>query len=260
MKTQAVKKEYPSDLNGLQRQLGHTFARPELLEHALTHSSHANEIAEDSAPGDRRTDNEQLEFLGDSVLGFVTSNALVEKFPNYNEGQLSKARAHLVSAKHLVEAAKQLSLGDYLRLGRGEERSGGRNKSALLVDALEALIAALYLDGGLETARRFVLENIVNPALDELRSDPEMALSDQKSALQEWLQATGSPQPSYQVVQAEGPDHKKIFTVELRVSAEPKGGKPARPFTSRAQGSTKKLAEQKAAKEALEFLKQHASK
>src|SRR6266404_2505962 len=173
MKTQAVKTQLPSDLKTLQRLLGHTFARPELLEHALTHSSHANELAEDGAPGDPRMDNEQLEFLGDSVLGFITSNALVERFPDYTEGQLSKARAHLVSAKHLVETAKRMSLGDYLRLGRGEERSGGRNKSALLVDALEALIAALYLDGGLEPARTFVLEKIVNPELEGMRNDPE---------------------------------------------------------------------------------------
>jgi ribonuclease-3 len=262
MKTTALKKQTPSDLNALERVLGHTFARPELLEQALTHSSHANETsdaAEDSIV--RGDDNEQLEFLGDAVLGFVTSRALFESFPNYSEGQLSKARAHLVSAKHLIKVAKDISLGDYLRLGRGEERSGGRHKAALLVDALEAVISAVYLDAGLEAARKLIMEKIVTPEFDALQNDPGMAKSDQKSALQEWLQATGSPQPAYHLVQEEGPDHKKTFTVELRViGQQQQNGKAANTFVSRAQGPTKKKAEQKAAEEALEFLKQQASK
>src|SRR6266404_6793323 len=173
MKTTAQKQQLQSDLNVLERVLGHTFARPELLEQALTHSSHANEAADE--PDKLRDDNEQLEFLGDAILGFVTSRALFENFPHYSEGQLSKARAHLVSAKHLIKVAKELALGDYLRLGRGEERSGGRLKSALLVDALEAVISALYLDAGLEVARKFILEKIVTPEFGALEGDPSMA-------------------------------------------------------------------------------------
>jgi ribonuclease-3 len=259
MKTTAQKQQLQSDLNVLERVLGHTFARPELLEQALTHSSHANEASEE--PDKLSNDNEQLEFLGDAILGFVTSRALFENFPHYSEGQLSKARAHLVSAKHLIKVAKEISLGDYLRLGRGEERSGGRLKSALLVDALEAVISALYLDAGIEVARTFILEKIVTPEFAVLESDPGMAKSDQKSALQERLQATGSPQPAYHLVKEEGPDHKKTFTVEVRVvESQPRNGGSTRSFTTRAQGSTKKIAEQRAAGKALEFLRRDEDK
>jgi ribonuclease-3 len=259
MKRAAQKKHLPSDLSVLERALGYKFSRPELFEQALTHSSHANELESANGTTERRLDNEQLEFLGDSILGFVTSRALFDAFPSYSEGQLSKARAHLVSAKHLVKVARAIALGDFLRLGRGEERSGGRSKSALLVDALEAVISAIYLDGGLEPARRFILKHIVNPEMDFLQNDPGMEQSDQKSALQEFLQATGSPHPAYHLVQEEGPDHKKIFTVELRVNRNI-AGNGSSVFVSRAQGSTKKKAEQKAAEEALDFLKQKSEK
>ena len=137
-----------SDLAALQSALGHTFKRPEMLERALTHSSHAHE--ESKAGGSDASveilDNEQFEFLGDAVLGLVTSQLLFEKFPTFHEGQLSKLKAHLVSAEHLVGVATRIGLGKYLRLGRGEERSGGRSKGTLLSDALEAVIAAMYLD------------------------------------------------------------------------------------------------------------------
>jgi ribonuclease-3 len=258
MKKAAQKKHLPADLSALEPVLGYKFSRPELFEQALTHSSHANELDAANGGKNRRSDNEQLEFLGDSILGFVTSRALFDAFPNYSEGQLSKARAHLVSAKHLVKVAKAIALGDFLRLGRGEERSGGRTKSALLVDALEAVISAIYLDGGLEPACQFILRNIVNPEMASLQNDPGMEQSDQKSALQEFLQATGSPHPAYHLVGEEGPDHKKTFTVELRVNGVPGNG--SKMFVSRAQGSTKKKAEQKAAQEALEFLKEQSEK
>ena len=149
-------KKHSEELSPLEDLLGHRFSDRELLMRALTHSSHAHEVGDESA-SDAISDNEQLEFLGDAVLGFVTSRALFERFPNWNEGRLSKTRAHLVSARHLIKVAKQVGLGNFLRLGRGEERSGGRQKSALLVDALEALIAALYLDGGIDAAREFIL-------------------------------------------------------------------------------------------------------
>ena len=223
--------------------LGYKFTDISLLRRALTHSSHAHELANGIE------DNEQMEFLGDAVLGFVTSFALVERYPSFAEGRLSKLRAHLVSAKHLVERAKDLQLGDWLLLGRGEERSGGREKSALLVDALEATVAAIYLDGGIEPARRFILQALLQPELDRIDRDPEhmFTWADQKSALQELLQALGLPQPEYEVVDEHGPDHNKTFTVELRVRAIQEGSDMVR----HGQGRTKKLAEQKAAQAVL---------
>lgn len=247
-----MKAEEIAALEGL---LGHHFQRRELLEQALTHSSHAHEQESRGQGAAPLRDNEQLEFLGDAVLGFVTGQALFERFPHFHEGQLSKTRAHLVSARHLVEVADDLDLGRFLRLGRGEEKSGGRSKAALLVNALEAVLAALYLDAGLETARDFILRCVVDPELERLAEQATGAfpVTDHKSALQELLQAAGRPQPSYSVVKEEGPEHKKTFTVEVRLQAE---GKPD--FVGRAQGSTKKKAEQLAAQQALEHLQAEA--
>ena len=154
-----------------------------------------------------------MEFLGDAVLGFLVSARLVGAFPDYPEGRLSKLKAHLVSANHLFKTARQLGLGDYLQLGRGEEMSGGRSKRALLVDAVEAVIAALYLDGGVEAARSFVDRFVINDQLEHLvpEGDP---LEDYKSALQEMLQAGGLQPPKYTVVQERGPQHQKTFTVK----------------------------------------------
>jgi ribonuclease-3 len=159
-----------------------------------------------------------------------------------------------VSARHLVGVAEELELGRYLRLGRGEEKSGGRAKQALLVNALEAVLAALYLDAGMDKAREFILARVVGPELERLGEQSETAfpVTDHKSALQEFLQGTGRLQPSYSVVQEQGPEHKKTFTIELRILQESSNGKPL--LTSRAEGSTKKVAEQRAAKEALEQL------
>src|SRR5689334_18579805 len=150
----------------LEESLGHVFASPELLRQALTHSSQAREteasrlFSGERAP-ERAKDNEQLEFLGDAVLGLVATEELFKRFPQFTEGQLSKLRAHLVSRNHLISVAERLDLGRYLRLGRGEEKSGGRSKAALLVDALEAILGAVYLDAGLETARPLILNQIV---------------------------------------------------------------------------------------------------
>jgi len=256
-------------LAALEQTLGHRFARIELLEQALTHSSHAHESF-DGAEEERRRqpsrDNEQLEFLGDSVLAFVTSRSIFERYPRFSEGQLSKTRAHLVSARHLVQIANDLNLGAYLRLGRGEERSGGRLKAALLVNTLEAVVAALYLDGGLEVAGAFILKHIVQPELERMDSDPEQALamSDQKSALQEWLQSVGGPSPVYRVVREDGPDHDKTFTVEVEVRVRPGDGSKAESLgvagqVIRAQGRTKKKAEQNAAQSALNVLRSQKS-
>ncbi len=239
------------EITGLEELLGHRFRQPALLEQALTHSSHAHEQESRGAPATALHDNEQLEFLGDAVLGFVTGQALFERFPHFHEGQLSKTRAHLVSARHLVEVADDLNLGRFLLLGRGEEKSGGRSKAALLVNALEAVLAALYLDAGLEPARDFILRRIIDPELERLAEQATGAfpITDHKSALQELLQAAGRPQPAYTVVKEEGPEHKKTFTVEVSIQGE---GRAA--YVSRAQGSTKKKAEQRAAKQALEYL------
>lgn len=240
----------------LEESLGHRFQRPELLEQALTHSSQAREVEALSAGGaasgrgSSGGDNEMLEFLGDAVLGLVTSEALFHRFPEFQEGHLSKLRAHLVGQRHLLRVAEQLRIGDYMRLGRGEEKSGGRNKASLLVDALEAILAALYLDGGWQVARDFIVRMIVEPELALMKLETSaIPVMDFKSALQEALQARGGPQPVYALVKEEGPEHRKTFTVEVRLP-EPAAGQ----FVGRAQGATKKRAEQEAARQALEHL------
>lgn len=238
----------------LEHNLGYRFLRPELLQQALTHSSQAREL-ESSQPHTplRVGDNEQLEFLGDAVLGLLTTEELFIRFPKFREGELSKLRAHLVSEKHLIEVAKRMELGQYLRLGRGEEKSGGRNKTALLVDALEAVLGAMYVDGGLEPVRRIVLQYIVAPELERIaRTGSSLPLTDYKSALQEKLQAMGRPQPAYVLVKELGPEHNKTFTVEARLLTV--GEESAIEFVGLAQGSTKKNAEQGAARQLLEYL------
>jgi ribonuclease III len=238
--------------SALEEALGHSFCQPGLLERALTHSSYAREL-ESPAGASAVGDNEQLEFLGDSVLGLVTSQELLSRFPHFREGQLSKLRAHLVSEKHLVRVARELDLGQYLRLGRGEEKSGGRHKTAMLADCLEAVLGAMYLDSGLEQVRRVVLRHIVDPELAALaQAGKTMPQTDFKSALQEKLQAAGQPQPSYVLVEERGPDHRKTFTVEARLQPFGNGGKSE--FVGRAEGSTKKNAEQEAARQLLEYL------
>ncbi|HXU20599.1 MAG TPA: ribonuclease III, partial [Verrucomicrobiae bacterium] len=186
-------------------------------------------------------DNEQLEFLGDSVLGFLASEILVRRFPGSPEGRLSKLKASLVSATHLHEVAQKLELGDHLLLGRGEEMSGGRAKKALLANAVEALIAALYLDGGMQAARRFVEASVVG--VPNSGDGGDEATDDFKSALQEMAQALKLPQPRYSTVEERGPEHAKTFTVEVRVG---------RDLVSRAEGVSKKSAGQNAAKQILE--------
>jgi ribonuclease-3 len=239
-----------NQISQLESALEHSFRDPELLSRALTHSSHAHEAA-DGSIGDNHRDNEQLEFLGDSILGLVTSEALYRRFPDRREGELSKMRAHLVSARHLVGVANQIGLGQYLRLGRGEEKSGGRSKTALLVDGLEAVVAALYLDGGLPVAQRFIMDRIIGPELKRIESQGNLELTDYKSALQESVQSLGGPQPTYRVAKETGPDHKKMFTVELQLNLHGLG----RPdFVARGEGPSKKLAEQRAARLALEHL------
>ena len=230
-----------ADLAVLERTLGHTFRDRDLLARALTHKSR---IYEKSADVGVLADNEQLEFLGDAILGFVVSESLVRRFPSFPEGRLSKLKAHLVSAAWLYEVAQELKLGEYLLLGRGEEMSGGREKRALLSDALEALIAALYLDAGLDAVRPLIEEHIIG-ALPMPEDGIESAVTDHKSALQETAQALKLPPPRYAIVAEEGPEHAKMFTVEVRLGKD---------WTSQAQGMSKKAASQKAAQQVLQQL------
>jgi ribonuclease-3 len=229
------------DISRLEAEIGHRFSDRAILVRALTHSSHTHEATGLLAG----SDNEQMEFLGDAVLGFLVSARLVEAYPQYPEGRLSKLKAHLVSAAHLIDGARRLRLGEYLQLGRGEELSGGRAKHALQVDALEAVIAALYLDGGIDAAARFVDRFVIG---DELRpaGPPDDLFADYKSALQELLQAAKLPQPKYLVVKERGPQHHKTFTIEVRVGSD---------FSAQAEGPAKKTAAQEAARLALEHFR-----
>ena len=229
----------PVGMESLEQEIAYHFRDRDLFLRALTHRSR---IYEKNPPGQGQNDNEQLEFLGDSILGFIISEYLTRKFPGHPEGRLSKMKAHLVSANRLYEVAQGLNLGEYLLLGRGEEMSGGREKRALLADAVEALIAAIYLDGGIEEVRRFIEEQVPGAELEE---DGDMAVSDHKSALQETAQALKLPQPKYAILSEDGPEHAKMFTVEVRVGVE---------WVSRAQGNSKKSAGQKAAQQVLQQL------
>jgi ribonuclease III len=229
------------DLGVLERKLRHSFHDRALLERALTHTSH---IYEQPSVGPPAGDNEQLEFLGDAILGFAVSEYLVRCNPGFPEGRLSKLKAHLVSAVRLHEVAQELGLGEFLYLGRGEEMSGGRNKKALLSDAVEALIAALYLDAGLEAARGFIEDRVVG-GVQAAEDGLGAAVVDHKSALQEMAQALKLPPPRYVVVDENGPEHSKTFTVEVRLGKD---------WVSQAQGLSKKSAGQKAAQQVLQQL------
>jgi len=189
-------------------------------------------------------DNEAMEFLGDAVLGFIIADVLFRDFPEFDEGQKSKTKAALVSTATLARLAERLQLGDHLLLGRGEEKTGGRRKQALLADGYEALIAAVYLDGGVEHARAFITREFA-ALLDEVRRDG-VSGQDYKSALQELLQSRDMPLPEYRLVGTLGPDHRKLFEIEVLVKGE---------RLAVATGRSKKEAEQDAARIALEGIK-----
>jgi ribonuclease-3 len=233
----------------------HKFQRPELLTWALTHRSLSYETNPETLP-DPTADNEQLEFIGDAVLGLLAAEALFQRFPGSREGELTRLRASLVSSRHLGTVAARIGIGPLLRLGRGEDASGGRRKPALLANAIEAVIAALYLDGGLEAARTFVEEHIIEPAMPDLHTALRAgdtfsgAIGDHKSALQEHLQAIGAGQPHYVLTDQSGPDHAKRFRVEVRIN-RPSGEFRA---VAESEGSTKKQAQQEAARLAFEIL------
>lgn len=228
----------PQQLAAFEARLGYRFRDRGLLEHALTHRSKA---AEDPSGG--VVDNESLEFLGDAVLGFVVADLLFRDCPDSREGHKSKVKSAVVSTTSLAEAAERLGLGEYMILGRGEEKTGGRRKSALLADTYEALIAAMYLDGGLEPARTFI-DRELGPVLREARA-PGFVGRDYKSRLQERVQSGGGPLPSYRVSATIGPDHRKQFHVQVRVGDE---------VIAEGVGLTKKDAEQEAARAALAAL------
>ena len=222
-------------LSELEQKIGYSFRSRALLDRALTHRSFANEHA-----AEKCLHNEALEFLGDAVLGFIVSAWLLERFPDLSEGKLSKMKAYLVSEASLVELAEDVDLGRYILLNRGEEKTGGRQKRALLADAYEALIGVLYVDGGIGVAERFLRHELRHKVI---AIDPtSMIGTDYKSALQEQLQAMGGCAPDYAVVEVLGPDHRRTFRVELRVAGR---------GVARGQGHTIKIAQQEAARAAL---------
>jgi ribonuclease-3 len=222
----------------LQQAIGYRFRDRGLLEHAMTHTSKANE---DISGGVH--DNESMEFLGDAFLGFVVADMLFREFPEYDEGGKSKMKATLVSTAMLARQAERLRLGDHLLLGRGEEKTGGRRKQALLADGYEALIAAIYLDGGTEPARAFIVREFSGLIEDVRRHG--FGGQDYKSALQELLQSRDLPLPEYRLVATLGPDHRKQFHVEVVVRGD---------ALADAVGPSKKEAEQEAARLAMEKL------
>ncbi len=219
-------------MDGLEKRLGYKFNNINLLKNALTHSSYANEVR------DGFSSNERLEFLGDSVLSIVVSDYIYKHYPNMPEGELTKLRASLVCEKSLCAFSRELELGNYLMLGKGEEKGGGRERDSILADAFEAVLAAIYLDGGMEPARRHVM----NFVLRELQHTDDEVFKDYKTALQEIIQRNPEEAVSYILTGESGPDHDKEFTVEVRLNSNVIG---------RGTGKNKKRAEQMAAKEAL---------
>ena len=217
----------------LQNNLGYHFKNPALLARALTHSSYANERHVNTG------DNERLEFLGDSVLGFITAEYLFANHRDFPEGELTKLRAYAVCEKSLFSYAEEIGLGNYLKLGKGEERTGGRTRPSVLSDAFEAVIAAIYLDGGMDEAKKFVLRFVV-PYVEA-----KPTFKDYKTMLQEVVQKNQGETLEYVLVSETGPDHDKCFTVEVHLNSNVIG---------RGVGGSKKKAEQNAAKEALELM------
>jgi ribonuclease-3 len=267
-------------LDELETALGHAFATRDLLVRALTHRSLANERGANERGANERGanerganerganeqaveigqtllastgDNERLEFLGDAVLGLVVAEALFRAHPEWHEGELTRVRAQLVSRKHMAEVAQTVDLGKHLRLSRGEERGGLRNKATVLSNSMEAVIGAMFVDGGLTAVTGFVLKHVIGEAGEQLAHEllSGEALGNYKSALQEYLQSARAGTPAYRVRGESGPDHRKRFLVEVRLKAV---GEPGQAL-ARGKGSTKKLAEQDAARLALERLK-----
>lgn len=221
----------------LEKRIGYKFRNQGLLVEALTHSSYAQEASRSAR------DNELMEFLGDAVLNLTVTLRLIETFPEYDEGKLSLARSSLVAASYLAGIAGDLDLGAYLLLGLSEEKSGGRKKSGILADATEALLAAIYRDGGFDAARKFVDQVILPSDLSD-RVD-ELFATNYKGTLQEYLQAGRQGPAQYRVVEEQGLEHQKTFTVEVKAGEK---------VAARGRGRSKKAAQQQAAKSALAIL------
>jgi ribonuclease-3 len=219
----------------LQKTIGYTFRDLSLLETALTHTSYANEVYKDGLRS-----YERLEFLGDSVLGFTAADYLLSAFPQLHEGELTKLRAELVCEASLAETARKLNLGTYLRLGKGEESGGGRSRVSIIADVVEAVIAAIYLDGGLPAARRFIYDHVLVDVKERVRQN-----ADYKTMLQEQVQQKKNQSLSYELLGETGPDHDKEFSVRVLLNGREVG---------RGTGTSKKRAEQSAARAALEAL------
>src|SRR5688572_14064361 len=235
------RRPFGAELGPLEERIGYRFRDRGLLEHALTHRSRVHEDASGGV-----FDNESMEFLGDSVLGFVIADMLFRQFPQHNEGQKSKLKASIVSAAALARLAERLGLGEFLILGRGEEKTGGRRKHAIIADCYEALIAAIYLDGGIVPAQGFIQRQFQELIEEARRSGVHAAFTeDYKSALQEWLQREGRGLPAYRLAAEIGPAHRRRFEVEVLVGGE---------VLAKAEGRTKKEAAQVAAKAALTML------
>jgi ribonuclease-3 len=224
----------------IEKKIVYEFRSKELLDEALRHSSFVNE-----QPDADLRDNERFEFLGDAVLNLIVGHILMERYPNANEGDLSRTRANMVNESQLAIIARAIDLGAFIRLGKGEIQTNGRDKNSILAGAFEALIAAVYLDGGFKTAFKFIENNFV-PLLDSVNSAIDSY--DYKSQLQEWVQEEQGSMPHYKVVREEGPDHDKTFWISVKVFDVESDG----------QGKNKKMAEQDAAKKALEILKKES--
>lgn len=222
-------------MNSLEEKLGYKFKNRKLLENALTHSSYANEVRNGS------TSNERLEFLGDSVLSIIVSDHIYKNFPKLPEGELTRMRASLVCEKSLCGFSRELEVGRYLLLGKGEDKGGGRERDSILADAFEAILAAIYLDGGMEPARKHALRFV----LRELDHTEDEVFKDYKTALQEIIQRNPEEAVSYILTDETGPDHDKSFTVEVHLNSNVIG---------MGVGKNKKQAEQMAAKQALELM------
>jgi ribonuclease-3 len=251
-------------LEELEAALGYSFTQRKLLVRALTHRSLAHEQmsrekSADAAAAVLPGDNERLEFLGDAVLGLVVAEALFRQHREWDEGELTRVRARLVSREHMAEVAQSVQLGRHLRLSRGEERSGLRHKATVLSNSMEAVLGALYLDGGLDAVKVFVSRQVMGDEAEQLAQELRSgaALGNFKSALQERLQADRSGTPVYRVKSESGPDHRKRFVVEVRLK-ETSGTTGA--VLGRGAGSTKKNAEQDAARRALALLEGDASR
>lgn len=232
-----------SELYKLEKSLGYSFKDRTLLDRSLTHRSFVHRPGVFSPDEQISQDYESLEFLGDSILGFIISEFLFRNYPAHPEGVLSRIKSFLVSREQLCLLSQELELGQFILLSYGEEKTGGRRKKAILADLFESLIAAIYLDGGVGPARQFILSRF-RPHLREI-SREKLDFGDYKSALQEKLHLLGLSEPHYLVVDESGPDHRKEFLVEVRVKDK---------SLARASGKSKKEAQQGAAQIAIETL------